>query len=229
MVSTKTPPSIDALVALIPPIFTQVQHSAANHRKNSVALFKVQEKCAEHVQEIERGGDVVVRLVGEKAFNAKVIEMIDRVLVIKKGVTVADRVLQFVGKFVAYASQQGESERPAISFEPANKDPLDSDDSSALSRLVNKLLRHLLQGSESRDKAVRYRVLQGLVTTLHGLEDIDDELYAAIRDCLVARSEDKEASVRVQAAIGLGQLADGEEDDELEQVLLHMLRHDPAP
>lgn len=110
MVSEKTLPSLDSLVALIPPIFTQVQHSAANHRKNTVALFKVQQKCAEHVQETTRDGNTVIRVVGEKAFNNKVLEMLNRVLVIKKGVTVADRVLQFVGKYVAYASQQGESQ-----------------------------------------------------------------------------------------------------------------------
>lgn len=86
-----------------------------------------------------------------------------------------------------------------------------------------------MKGCMSRDKNVRYRCVQALVTILHGLEDIDDELYADVRDLLVARSNDKEGNIRVQAAIGLGQLADGEEDNELELMLIEFLKHDPAP
>jgi condensin complex subunit 3 len=63
-----------------------------------------------------------------------------------------------------------------------------------------------------------------------------DDLYVALRSSLLERSKDKEASVRVQAALGLAKLQSGEDDDDLEegqesleQVLLDMLRFDPAP
>lgn len=35
-------------------------------------------------------------------------DMVSRVLGIKKGVTVGDKVVQFVGKYVAYTTEQGE-------------------------------------------------------------------------------------------------------------------------
>lgn len=54
-----------------------------------------------------------------------------------------------------------------------------------------------------------------------------------LRQCLLERSRDKESAVRVQAALGLAKLqsADDEEDEDEEsiaQVLLDLLRYDPA-
>jgi condensin complex subunit 3 len=52
---------------------------------------------------------------------------------------------------------------------------------------------------------------------------------------LLERANDKEAAVRVQAALGLAKLQSGEDEDDLEdgqtplsEVLLDILRHDPA-
>lgn len=62
-----------------------------------------------------------------------------------------------------------------------------------------------------------------------------DDIYVLLKSSLLARSRDKEASVRVQAALGLAKLQDGEDEDELEegeeslsQVLLDLLRYDLA-
>lgn len=62
-----------------------------------------------------------------------------------------------------------------------------------------------------------------------------DELYVLLRSCLLDRARDKEAAVRVQAAVGLAKLQmaeDGEEldedDESLADVLVDLLRHDPA-
>lgn len=60
-----------------------------------------------------------------------------------------------------------------------------------------------------------------------------DELFVMLRQCLLERSRDKESAVRVQAALGLAKLqsADDEEDEDEEsiaQVLLDLLRFDPA-
>jgi condensin complex subunit 3 len=90
-------------LALIPPVFAQAQHSVSNHRKNVVALRKVQEKCAEVTEQGPKG----IMLAGEKGFNTKFNECLERVLPVKKGVAVADRVIAFVGKFVAYTTEQG--------------------------------------------------------------------------------------------------------------------------
>lgn len=95
----------DTLPTLIPPIFEQVQHTTANHRKNTVALRKVQAACAGITEASPKG----TKLVGEKAFNTLFVDMVNRVLAIKKGVAVADRVVKFVAGYVAYATEQGES------------------------------------------------------------------------------------------------------------------------
>lgn len=60
-----------------------------------------------------------------------------------------------------------------------------------------------------------------------------DELFVMLRRCLLERSRDKESAVRVQAALGLAKLqsADDDEDEDEEsiaQVLLDLLRYDPA-
>ncbi len=62
-------------------------------------------QCAKLVEEHPNGKSI--KLVGEKAFNAMFLDMVGRVLTVKKGVTVADRIVQFVGKYVAYTTEQG--------------------------------------------------------------------------------------------------------------------------
>lgn len=69
-----------------------------------VSLRKIQEKCAG----ITESGAKGTMLVGEKGFNTKFMECLERVLPVKKGVAVADRVIAFVGKFVAYTTEQGQ-------------------------------------------------------------------------------------------------------------------------
>lgn len=104
--SVPLPDDLVNYLALIPPIFGQVQHNASNHRKNVVSLRKIQEKCAEITEQGPKG----TMLVGEKGFNTKFMECLERVLPVKKGVAVADRVVAFVGKFVNYTTEQGEEQ-----------------------------------------------------------------------------------------------------------------------
>jgi condensin complex subunit 3 len=55
-------------------------------------------------------------------------------------------------------------------------------------------------------------------------------MYISLRKSLLERSRDKETAVRVQAALGLAKLQSGEDEEEesLGDVLLDMLRYDPA-
>lgn len=93
----------DVLPTAVPPIFEQAQATTANHRKNIVQLRKVQETCASLTEETSKG----LKLVGERAFNALFIDMVNRVLPVKKGVAVADRIVKFVANYVAYTTEQG--------------------------------------------------------------------------------------------------------------------------
>ncbi|BEI81457.1 hypothetical protein CcaverHIS002_0206170 [Cutaneotrichosporon cavernicola] len=207
----------DTLPSALPPIFEQAQNTTASHRKNIVQLFKVQKTCAEVTEETEKG----IRLVGERAFNALFINMINRVLPVKKRVAVADRVVRFVASYVAYTTEQ---------------DTIEEEDGDSMSqRFVAKLVRHLLAGAEAKDKSVRFRVTLMLASLINGLGEIDDDQYVAIRQGLLDRARDKESAVRVQAALGLAKLQAGENVDDLEdgeesiaEVILDLLRHDPA-
>ncbi|AAW41180.1 mitotic chromosome condensation-related protein, putative [Cryptococcus deneoformans JEC21] len=215
----------NTLPSLLPPIFDQAQQSTANHRKNIVYLRKIHEQCASIVEEMS---DDRIKLTGEKAFNNIFFDMVNRVLTVKKGVAVADRVVKFVANYVSYCT----------GTDAANKHEDEDDEEEAdtpASRFVVRLLRHLLGGIEAKDKNVRFRVTLMIVSMINGLGEMDDDLYILLRKSLLDRSRDKEASVRVQAALGLSKLQSGEEEEDLEEgqeplvdVLLDLLRYDPA-
>ncbi|WVQ70731.1 hypothetical protein IAR50_000253 [Cryptococcus sp. DSM 104548] len=213
----------DTLPGLLPPIFDQVQQTTANHRKNIVHLHKIQEQCAALTEETPRG----TKLVGEKAFNTTFMDMVSRVLPVKKGVAVADRVVKFVASYVAYSTEMDTENKP--------EEEDDEDSDTTASRFVVKLLRHLLSGMEAKDKNVRFRVTLLIVSMINGLGEMDDDLFVLLRKSLLDRAKDKEAAVRVQATLGLSKLQSGEDEDDLEEgqeplanILLDLLRYDPA-
>ncbi|WVO20456.1 uncharacterized protein IAS62_001753 [Cryptococcus decagattii] len=216
---TKTLPS------LLPPIFDQAQQTTANHRKNIVYLRKIHEQCAAIVEEISNDR---IKLTGEKAFNSLFFDMVNRVLTVKKGVAVADRIVKFVANYVSYCTETDAANKLENENEEEEID-------TPVSRFVIKLLRHLLGGIEAKDKNVRFRVTLMIVSMINGLGEMDDDLYILLRKSLLDRSKDREASVRVQAALGLSKLQSGEEEEDLEEgqeplvdVLLDLLRYDPA-
>ena len=100
---------------------------------------------------------------------------------------------------------------------------------------------------ESKDKNIRFRVTLLTASMLNDLGEIkyvpyalfeltsSEDLYILLRRSLLARAADKEAAVRVQAALGLAKLSSGEDEDDLEEgqvplaeVLLDLLRYDAA-
>jgi condensin complex subunit 3 len=95
--------SLSILENAVPAVFDQVQISSANHKKNAVALYKLQR----HAATVTSSAKHAVKLTGEKAFGDLFIDMINRILVIKKGVVAADRVAKFVSTFVKYMTENG--------------------------------------------------------------------------------------------------------------------------
>ena len=161
----------DTLPTAVPPIFEQVQNTTANHRKNLVALRKIQDICAGITERTPKG----TKLVGEKAFNGVFVDMVNRVLPVKKGVSVADRVVKFVAQYVAYATEQGMSplmdSLTCLLIIDAKDGEEDEDTTST--RFVSKLLKHLLSGMEAKDKNVRFRVTLMTVSMINGLGEIE--------------------------------------------------------
>ena len=98
-------PNESALDQYIPRIFNQVQDSAANHKKNYVALHKIQAELAEHTEELQKGK--LVRLTGELMFQDQFIYMLCKVLPLKKGIDSADRTVKFVAGYVKFINEKG--------------------------------------------------------------------------------------------------------------------------
>ena len=109
------------------------------------------------------------------------------------------------------------------------------------SRLASHLFSMLLPLLVAKEKTVRYRATQIISYIVNCLDSLDDEYYTLVKVGLTRRMKDKEAMVRVQAALGLGRLAgndaggdDEEEDSDDEEVagllnkLVNSLQNDPS-
>lgn len=86
-------------------IFDQAQVSLANHKKNCVALYKLHTKATAVTQPGKNGNGL--ELIGEKAFQDVFIDMVNRVLVVKKGPANADRIVKYVGSYVEFMNEKG--------------------------------------------------------------------------------------------------------------------------
>src|ERR1700720_1224283 len=91
---------LDSLTTLIPKAFDQAQGSAANHQKNFVVLHKLHLEAAKHTESVNNGDSI--KLMGERAFEDMFVDMISRVLSVKKGASQADRIVRFVGGFIKF-------------------------------------------------------------------------------------------------------------------------------
>ncbi|KAJ7510357.1 nuclear condensing complex subunit [Mycena galericulata] len=207
----------------IPRIFEQVQTSTANHQKNFVALHKLHLEAAQKTAPAPHG----VKLVGEREFESVFMDMLARVLPVKKGVTTADRVVKFVGGYISFIN-----ERAAEDKDDSDDDP---ERDTTASRFTAKLLNLLLKGFQAKDKNVRYRVIALSSEVLIDLGEFDEEIHRRLREALLDRMHDKEAIVRVQVVIALSKLSGpydspepGEDGPSISQVLLDTLSLDSS-
>src|ERR1700691_78727 len=77
----------DSLATTIPKAFDQAQTSTANHQKNFVALHKLHSDAAKHTESVDNGSSI--KLTGERAYEDGFVEMVSRVLSVKKGASQA--------------------------------------------------------------------------------------------------------------------------------------------
>lgn len=193
----------------IPRIFNQVQDSAANHKKNYVALHKVQAELAEHIEELQKGK--LVRLTGERMFQDKFICMLCKALPLKKGIDSADRTVKFVAGYVKFINEK------ALEEKDEDGDDDDEDEDTYASRFTARLLRFLLKGFEAKDKNVRFRVVQSITEMISHLGTIDEDVYSSLHAALVARLMDRETAVRCQAVTAVAKLSITEDLSEVEE------------
>ena len=96
---------LDQLHENVSAIFNQVQTSIVNHKKNSVSLHRLHVQSSAIVQTLHDG---VRQLTGERRFTNVFLDMLCRVLDTKRGFQEADRVVKFIGAYVAFILEKGE-------------------------------------------------------------------------------------------------------------------------
>jgi len=83
--------------------------------------------------------------------------------------------------------------------------------------ITNNILLMLLPHMGAKDKVVRYRATQ-IVSQLMGIvQEIEDDLYQAIRHELIRRIRDKVPAIRLEAVCALGRLLENEMDEEAQE------------
>ncbi|KAF9010128.1 nuclear condensing complex subunit [Cyathus striatus] len=194
-------------------IFDQVQHSLANHKKNSVALYKLHLAASSVTKPVSNGG---VKIVGEKKFGDIFIDMVNRVLVVKKGPVTADRIVKFVGGYVKHLNEkvmdekfkQASSSSISASKRQMGEEDEDEDGDTFATRFVSRLLNWLFRGFEAKNKNVRYRSVFIVSEMMAYIGEIDEDTYAILKESLIQRISDKESLIRAHSVIALSKLID---------------------
>ncbi|KAL0579006.1 chromosome condensation complex Condensin, subunit G [Marasmius crinis-equi] len=200
-------------------IFDQAQTGVSNHQKNIIALYKLHTKAV-NITEPHRNG---VKMVGEKRFKEAILDMINRILSEKRGVTPADKIVKFIGRYFGYLNEK------ATSGTDDEDDKSNMDMDTAASRFTESVIEYILEnGCEAKDKVVRYRSVQICAEVVLVLGEIDEDIYQQLLQTLLERLSDKEANVRAQAAIALCKFARTEEDGRLREALIDSLAHDTS-
>ena len=214
-------------------IFGDAQKTTAGHRKLVVSLRRVQKACC--YEPVSAKGNNASD-GEEEDFSAEFSRCVVRLLTVKKGESVGDRMIGFLGLFLQYACEKDAALIPEVQFDETQGFP-----ETPSTRLVSRTLSILLPLLSSRDKTVRYRSTQLIAHIINSLDSIDDEYYQLLKAGLSKRIRDKEPAIRVQAVLGLGRLAgneDGQDPDNLDgdddeatgllEKLVDILQNDPS-
>ncbi|KAJ2737524.1 chromosome condensation complex Condensin, subunit G [Coemansia sp. Cherry 401B] len=228
-----SPDVIASLRSVVPGVFDAAQRSGTGHRKHAVALYKLQLQC--HDADTES-------LTGEDAFNKEFIRNLNKILGIKKREPSAEKVVKLVATFVqvsyekdmhAHAKRKakpdGDNDTDDV-FGDRGGENEDADMDTASSRFAELLIKYLLQGFQAKEKQIRMRCCQIVAMSVTSLGEIDEELYFDLVKRLTERIRDKEAAIRVHAAIALSKLQSGEDSDggEVTEALLGLMQSDPS-
>ncbi|KAG8529829.1 uncharacterized protein KY384_005310 [Bacidia gigantensis] len=211
-------------------IFGDAQSTSAGHRKLVVGLRKLQEDCA-YEPTLSKGTEKFAQHA-EEDFNVEFTRCIIRLMIVKKGENIGDKLVRFICMFLKYAN--------GALIPDAEQDDTMTVVETATSRLMMHVFSLLLQFLNSKEKTVRYRATQLVAHIINSMDSIDDEYYHLVKMGLLKRIYDKEAAVRVHAVMGLGRLAGNDDEDDqgqdssdddssgLFEKLLEVLQNDPS-
>jgi condensin complex subunit 3 len=90
-------------------IFEQAGNTTASHKKNYVVLYKIHQEFAGYMEYLKKGKRELIKLTGEKQFQDTFRLMLIKVLPLKKGETTGDHIIKFVGGYIKYINEQGQT------------------------------------------------------------------------------------------------------------------------
>ncbi|KAF7325644.1 hypothetical protein MKEN_00414300 [Mycena kentingensis (nom. inval.)] len=225
-----------ALHASVAAIFEQAQTSLANHRKNCVALYKIHAGAGSRASSSKKPSAPADQTV----FVATFIDMVARVLVVKKGPPTVERTLKFIAHYVRFINEKTQEDKAKA----AENDPTQSisarsveDEETLASVFVSALLEWIIQGFVAKNKVVRFQTVHLVAEMVMYLGEVDEETYTSLRENLIERATcDKESSIRAQAVSALSRLISSEDPNDVEEgeksileVVLEIVVYDPAP
>ncbi|KAF2791705.1 condensin complex component cnd3 [Melanomma pulvis-pyrius CBS 109.77] len=226
---------VTSLRTRISQIFSDAQKTTATQRKLVVNLRKIQEACCYELPDPKTKANQDDDF-DETEFNEEVVRCMIKVMAVKKSEPVGDRIIRFLGVFLKHATDKDN----AILQTDDDDAAMVAFPETPTSRLTSHILVNLLEFVTVKDKTVRFRSSQTVAHIVNSLDQIDNELFNLIRLGLIKRLRDKEPSVRVQAVLGLGRLADDNEEDNDDEdsdediaggiliKLLDIMRNDPS-
>ena len=168
---------LDTLQQSLAAVFDQTQLTIANHRKNCVSLYKIHLQASSVTHKGKTGS--TVKLVGERHFGDIFIDMINRVLVVKKGPPIADRTVKFIGEYVKFINEKGAPAsdapvnlRPIIPSQHRNTKPssIRTQAMTSLTKLTIPLplaLSHVFLLGSFKDSLPRIRPCVSALSTLY--------------------------------------------------------------
>lgn len=210
---------LDGVATAMGHVFQDAQHNLSSHRKLVVVLRNIQLRA--------------IDLGYEDGFTLKFTRLINKILRLKKGEQVADRIAKFCSLFVATMQKEEASNKEQSASDESESDSDDLDETSA-SKFVDYLIHHLLRGILAKDKNVRYRVVQLLAYLVNYITEIDEELFEALHFSLSRRLHDKEPTVRIQAIVAISRfqffdITGSEGLNSATERLIEALQHDDSP
>ncbi|KAF7325646.1 hypothetical protein MKEN_00414500 [Mycena kentingensis (nom. inval.)] len=233
MTNSSAPHALHASVAAI---FEQAQTSLANHRKNCVALYKIHTGAGSRASSSKKP----TAPADQTLFVATFIDMVARVLVVKKGPPTVERTLKFIAHYVRFINEKTQEDKAKA----AENDPTQSisarsveDEETLASVFVSALLEWIIQGFVAKNKVVRFQTVHLVAEMVMYLGEVDEETYTSLRENLIERATcDKESSIRAQAVSALSRLISSEDPNDVEEgeksileVVLEIVVYDPAP
>ena len=188
--------TLDEIKYAMKHVFQDAQLGLAGHRKLVVILKNVFKK--------------VIELNQIHFFAMCFTKLLSKILPLKRGVLAGDRIVKFCYLFVnglvkdaneAKRLQQEEKEEKEEE-DPEEEEEVDQETPN--SEFISYLIKYLLSGIESKDKLVRYRVVQTLAYLVEFLTEIhENNTLEALYTLLSNRLQDKELSIRIQAVVAL--------------------------